>query len=82
MVRQRRISSRPQDQPIFTKAENLDFEKRSLIAPYGLPSNTIEQTVRWEIYYLAGIDGGDMGEPTPAMDYLLQNLNGGDIADE
>lgn len=76
-MRERRRTSRPEDQPVFTKPVDMDFERRRIVAPFGFPSSTIEASLRWQIYYLCGIDGGDIGEPTPAMDYMLQNLDGG-----
>ena len=75
----RRRPDRPQDEPISTNPTGMDFEKRRLVLSGSLGSSNLTDALRFQIYYLAGIDGGDIGEPTPAMDYLLQNLDGGAI---
>lgn len=79
MVRPNRRSTRPEDQPVYTSPTGMDFEKRRIVAPLGLGSSVLSDTLRYQLYYLSGVDGGRISEPTPALDDLQPDLDGGEL---
>lgn len=53
------------------------LEKNSGPPTGGIGALGLLPAARWQLFYLAGVDGGRIGEPTPALDYLLRDLDGG-----
>ena len=56
----------------------IDLERRGLILSNVIIAGSLDPTTREQLYWLDGlIDGGDIGEPAKAMDYLDVDIDGG-----
>ena len=75
----RRFSGhRPQDEPISVNPSNMDFEKRALLVVDTISALGLTSLTRHQLFFHDGlIDGGDIGEPAKAIDYLDMDIDGG-----